>query len=136
MQNNQAPFSVVDKGDPRFRPLLKTLDPLSSELHHSRVNLAKNSAKVIKSDHESLFWEKGLLGSSTPKVLQRKVFFYVGLNFTLREIQEQYDLVPSQFVHYPQDTKIYDESVYYEYRDMYLKTINTILKTSTLKTKL
>ena len=23
LQSNQAPFSVVDKGDPRFRPLLK-----------------------------------------------------------------------------------------------------------------
>ena len=117
MQNNQVPFSVVDKGDPRFRPLLKTLDSLSSELHRSGVGVAKNSAKVIESDHESLFWEKGLLGSSTPKVLQRTVFFYVGLNFVLRGIQEQYDLVPSQFVRYPQDTKIYDESVYYEYRE-------------------
>ena len=123
LQNNQAPFSVVDKGDPRFRPLLKTLDSLSSELHRSGVGVAKNSAKVIESDHESLFWEKGLLGSSTPKVLQRTVFFYVGLNFVLRGIQEQYDLVPSQFVRYPQDTKIYDESVYYEYRE-YVSTNN------------
>ena len=105
LQNNQAPFSVVDKGDPRFCPLLKTLDSLSSELHHSGVGVAKNSAKVIESDHESLFWEKGLLGSSTPKVLQCTVFFYVGLNFVPRGIQEQYDLVPSQFVRYPQDTK-------------------------------
>ena len=117
LQNNQAPFSVVDKGDPRFRPLLKTLDSLSSELHRSGVGVAKNSAKVIESDHESLFWEKGLLGSSTPKVLQCTVFFYEGLNFVLRRIQEQYDLVPSQFVRYPQDTKIYDEFVYYKYRE-------------------
>ena len=117
LQSNQAPFSVVDKGDPRFRPLLKTLDSLSSELHRSGVGAIKNSAKVIEIEHERLFWEKGLLGMSTPKILQRTVFFYVGLNFVLRGVQEQHDLIRSQFVRVPQDMQIYDESVYYEYRE-------------------
>ena len=117
LQNNEAPFSVVDKGDPQFRPLLKTLDSLSSELHRGGVGATKNSAKVIELEHESLFWEKGLLGMSTPKILQRTVFFYVGLNFVLRGVQEQYDLIPSQFVRVPQDMQRYNESVYYEYRE-------------------
>lgn len=117
LQSNEAPFSVVDKGDPQFRPLLKTLDSLSSELHHSGVGVTKNSAKVIELEHESILWEKGLLGMSTPKVLQCTVFFYVGLNFVLRGVQEQYDLIPSQFVRVSQDVQKYDESVYYEYRE-------------------
>ena len=116
LQRNQAPFSVVYKCDSRFCPLLK-LDSLSSELHHSGISVTKNNAEVIEVEHENLFWKKGLLGISTPKVLQHTVFFYVGLNFVLRGIQEQYDLVPSQFVRCPQDTRIYDESVYYEYRE-------------------
>ena len=39
-------------------------------------------------------------------VLQHTGFFYVGLNFVLRGVQEQYDLVPSQFVRFPQDKRI------------------------------
>ena len=117
VQSNQVPFSVLDKGDTRFRPLLKTLDSLSSELHRSGIGVTKNSAKVIELEHENLFWRNGLLGYSTPRILQRTVFFYVGLNFVLRGIQEQHDLVTSQFNHVPQDRGIYDASVYYEYRE-------------------
>ena len=73
---------------------------------------------------------------ATPKTLQRTVFFYVGLNFVLRGVQEQYDLIPSQFVRVPQDMQRYNESVYYEYREyIYRRTTNTDSKTSTRKTK-
>ena len=121
LQSNQAPFSVLDKGDYRFRNLLKTLDSLSSELHSAGIGATKNSAKVIEVEHEHIFWQKGLLGYSTPKILQCTVFFYVGLNFILRGIQEQYDLVVSQFRRVPQDTSVYDESVYYEYTEFISK---------------
>ena len=30
-------------------------------------------------------------------------------------MEEQYSLVPKQFIHFPPDTKIYDADVYYEY---------------------
>ena len=42
----------------------------------------------------------------------------MGLNFVLRGVQEQYDLVPSQFVRSPQDKHVYDSSVYYEYTEL------------------
>ena len=32
LQGNKAPFSVLDKADPCFRELIKTLDTLTSEL--------------------------------------------------------------------------------------------------------
>ena len=82
------------KADHRFRDLLKTLDSLSSDLHRQGVGAVKQNAKVIDPVHEGVFWQKGLLGHSSPKILQRTVFFYVGLNFVLRGVQEQYDLVP------------------------------------------
>lgn len=112
LQNNKAPFSVVDKNDHRFRDLLKTLDSLSSDLHRQGVGAIKHSAKVIDPNHEDVFWREGLLGYSTPKILQRTVFFYVGLNFVLRGVQEQHDLVPHQFTRVPQDVRVYDSSVY------------------------
>ena len=89
--------------------MLKTLDSLSSEMHRSGVGTIRNSAKVIDIEHERIFWEKGLLGMSTPKILQRAVFFYVGLNFVLRDVQEQHDLIRSQFVRVPQNLQVYDE---------------------------
>ena len=108
LQRNGAPFSVLDKSDGRFRALLKTLDTLSCELHREGIGAGKKSAKVVDSEHEMLFLEKNLLGVSTPKLLQRTVFFYVGFNFVLRGVQEQYDLVPNQFHRVPEDRMVYD----------------------------
>ena len=67
---------------------------------------------------EDIFWQKGLLGFSTPKVLQRTVFFYVGLNFVSRGVQEQQDLIPSQFSRVLQDRSVYNTKVYYQYTEL------------------
>ena len=75
LQENGATFSVFDKNDARFRPLLKTLDSLSCDLHKQGVGAVRNSAKIISEEHECVFWEKNLLGFTTPKVLQCTVFF-------------------------------------------------------------
>ena len=72
LQKNKAPFSVLDKADHRFRELFKTLDSLSTDLHRQGVGAVKQSAKVID---EGVFWRKGLLGYSSPKVLQCTVFW-------------------------------------------------------------
>ena len=60
LQNNKAPFSVLDKTDPRFHDLLKTLDSVSSELHRNGIGATKQSAKVIEPAHEDIFWQKSL----------------------------------------------------------------------------
>ena len=121
LQANKAPFSVLDRSNPHFRELLNTLDSLSSNLHRDGVGVTKDSAPVISFDHEDLFWKKGLLGFSSPKVLQHTVFFYVGLNFVLRGSQEQYDLVVEQLKRVPPDFGIYDDSVYYQYTEFISK---------------
>lgn len=118
LQENKAPFSILDKDDHRFKDLLKTMDTVCSDLHRQGIGATKNSAKVIELDHEDTFWRKGLLGYSTPKILQRTIFFYVGLNFVLRGVQEQQDLVPSQFNRVPQDRSVYNTTVYYEYTEL------------------
>ena len=75
IKRNNMPFSVLDKGDYKFRDLLKTLDSVSSNLHHQGIGANRNSAPVIDSRDENLFWEKGLLGYRPAKVLQCTVFF-------------------------------------------------------------
>ena len=121
LQQNKAPFSVLDKSNPNFRDLLKTLDSVSSNLHRDGIGVYKDSANVITADHEQLFWDRGLLGMTSPKQLQETAFFYMGLNFVLRGIQEQYNLVPSQLQRVPPDYYTYDSSVYYEYTEFISK---------------
>lgn len=135
IQNNGAPFSVLNKADHRFRDLLKTLDFLSSTLHSKGIGATKESASVIEVCDEDVFWCMSLVGYSSPKVLQRTVFFYVGLNFVLRGVQEQYDLVPSQFVRYPPDTAIYNADVFYEYVEYISKNNQHSFKDINMKNK-
>ena len=78
LQRNNAPFSVLDEGDirfrdllktldSRFRDLLKTLDSLSCELHKQGVGVVKHSVKVIDLEHKAVFWERSLLGFLHPR---------------------------------------------------------------------
>ena len=115
LQSHNVPFSDLDKSDVRFRSLMNTLDTVSSSLHKEGIRESKESAAVISPADETLFWERSVLGFSTPKLLQVTVFFYVDLNFVLLGVQEQYDLVPSQFFRVPEDRSVYDDSVFYRY---------------------
>ena len=84
-------------------------------MHRQGIGAEKHSAPVVRPEDELLFWEKGLLGYGSPRVLQGTVFFYVGLHFALRGVQEQHDLVPRKFSSVPPETSIYDGYVYYQY---------------------
>ena len=75
------------------------------------------------------------VGYSTPKILQRTIFFYIGLNFVLRGVQEQQDLVPSQFNRVPQDRSVYNTAVYYEYTELVSKNNQHRLKILMHKTR-
>ena len=63
LQRNSASFSTMDKGDSRFRPLLKTLDSLSCELHKQGIGAVKNSANIIEKEHEAIFGRRVSLGT-------------------------------------------------------------------------
>ena len=43
------------------------------------------------------------------------------MHFALRGVEEQYSLVPNQFVRFPPDTAIYEPDVYYEYTELISK---------------
>ena len=53
---------------------------------------------TFTAEEEQALWEKGVLGCTTPKNLQRAVFFYIGKRFCIRGGDEQRKLGPSQFV--------------------------------------
>ena len=135
MQASKVPFNFFDKGDQRFRELHLTLDTVSSELHRNGIGATRNSAQVISTQDEELFWDKGCLGISSPVVLQRTVFFYVGLHFVLRGVQEQHELVPQQFVRNPSDRTIYSADVYYQYTEFISKNNQHRFKDAKVKNK-
>ena len=96
LQEKKVPFSIFDKQSPAFCNLWKTLDIISSTLHREGVGANKKHAAVIEVDHEQVYWDKGLLGYSSPRILQKTVFFYTGLHYALRGVEEQHSLVPEQ----------------------------------------
>ena len=54
-------------------------------------------APLITADEEEKLWESSVLNITTPKGLQRAVFYYVGKCFCIRGGQEQRNLGPSNF---------------------------------------
>jgi hypothetical protein len=81
------------------------------------VGVKKDSAKVITLEEEDLCWEKGTLGTTTPRILQHTVFFYLGLYFVLRGVQEQHDLLLSQLERIPPDYTVFTSDVHYIYTE-------------------
>ena len=110
---NNAPFSIFNKEDPQFRDLQHTVDSISSNLHKKGIGAAHKSTLVVTIEDKIAFWATGLLGMSTPQILQHIMFFNVGLQFCLRGVQEHYNLTLQQFTRFSVDTSIYDDTVYY-----------------------
>ncbi len=99
LKESKAPFSIFDKSNPAFRELQLTLDTVTSNLHREGLGVSKNSATVISSEHEDLFWDKDIFGFKSPKALQRAVFYSVGLQFVLQGVIEHHDLQVKQIKH-------------------------------------
>ena len=132
---NKAEFTILDKSDRRFRELHLTLDSITSELHRTGFGVTKKNAEVISVDLEDLCWKKGSLGTSSPTVLQHTVFFYIGMQFVLRGVQEQHELMVSQLLRVPVDHRIYSPEVYYQYTEYISKNNLHRFKDSKAKNK-
>ena len=117
MQSQKAPFLLLDRSDTRFRELHLTLNSVSSDLHCQGVGATCKSATVISVEDDACFWEKGVMGTSSPAVLQNTVFFYLSLHFVLRGIQEQHDLLVEQLQRVQVDMQVYSDTVYYKYTE-------------------
>ena len=66
-----------------------TMDSLSYDLHSKGIGVQWRSVEIITHEDEDVFWTKGSLVSGSPQRLQHTVFFYIGLQFCLRGVQEQ-----------------------------------------------
>lgn len=99
LQSNNAPFSILDKNNPEFHDLIKTLDTVPSSLHKVIQSMRIYSGREVYWDPTHcllLCWDE-LCVVRNP------------------------DLSPSQLVRVPEDAAVYDDSVYYQYTEFISK---------------
>ena len=67
------------------------------DLHSQGVGTNVCHTPTFTPEEEEKLWLTGVLGTETPKALQRAVFFTIGKRFCVRGGEEQCSLGPSQF---------------------------------------
>ena len=90
------PVRLSDPNNPSFQALHRTLDNRFKQLHSEGVGTTKKQAEIVSFEEEEELWSKGVFSTSSPIALLRAVFFYNGLNFTLRGGEEHRQLKLSQ----------------------------------------
>ena len=108
---NPEALNFLDKRDKRFAALHNSLDSIFRRLRTENVGTIVKHAEVFTREEEQALWEKGTLGTTSPKSLLNAVFFLNGKNFCLRGGEEHRRLALSQVVrHYNPDHYIYTEN--------------------------
>jgi hypothetical protein len=78
-ENPSAP-KIMDKDDPRFRALRSTVDNVFRQLRSQGIGTEVQHAPVITADEEEQLWLSSVLTITTPKGLQRAVYWEVLLH--------------------------------------------------------
>ena len=95
--NPDAP-RFMDRQESCFRDLTRTCDSVYRDLHSKGVGTSVRHTSIFSSEDEAKLWETGVLADTSPKSLQRAVFYYIGKRFCIRGGEEQRKLGPSQFL--------------------------------------
>ena len=90
---NPSTPKFLDKSETCFQEIHATV---YRELHSQGIEVEVCHAPVITPEEDKL-WLSGVLSITSPKALQRCIFFYVGKCFIIRGGQEQRALRPSNF---------------------------------------
>ena len=77
--------------------LRNTLDTVCIQLRKEGIGAEISHAPVVLYEHEMMMWKSGVLGFEPPEALFRAVLMTVGMYFSLRGGQENYDLKVDQF---------------------------------------
>ena len=103
MKENFGASNVISFMDSKTRErdyprLHNAMDRHFRDLRASGIGAERKQASIITADDEKQMWAKGVLGSSSPKVLLQTIFFLNGKNFCFRGRKEHHTLRLSQFV--------------------------------------
>ena len=78
--------------DRDFRDVKTVLDNVMKERALMNLGLVSRQADLITYEMEQNLWSKHLLGDDTPDKLRTTCYFYLGLRFCLRSVQDHYGL--------------------------------------------
>ena len=98
---NRIMLRLVD--GPEFLGLRNVLDNVMKERTAMNIGVTKRQAAIITYEVEENLWNRGILGEDSPDKLRDTVLFLIGINVTLRAVEEHYQLrrpmpdEPSQF---------------------------------------
>ena len=103
MKENFGASNVISFMDSKTRErdyprLHNAMDRHFRDLRASGIGAERKQASITTADDEKQMWAKGVLGSSSPKVLLQTIFFLNGKNFCLRGRKEHHTLRLSQVV--------------------------------------
>ena len=89
---NKLPWKLLEGQGTPFEDVRVVLDNVMKERTAANVGVNKKQACVITLDMENKLWLDGLLGEDSPDKLRNTVLFLIGINVTLRAVDEHYNL--------------------------------------------
>ena len=78
--------------DDKFSPIRNVLDNKMKENAAAGYHRKNRKAEVISQDDEEHMWQKGILGSDSPKKLVDTLIYMIGLHFAPRAVKEHKNL--------------------------------------------
>ena len=97
LDKNPCTPKFLNKEESCFRDIRGTCDSVYRGLRSKGIGAEISHTPLISDEEETQLWKSEVLCTSTPKGLQRAVFYYVGKCFCIRGGQEQRSLGPSNF---------------------------------------
>ena len=76
--------NFLNEEDDRFHGLRGTRDTIACQLREGGIGASVKHTEVISHEEEALLWERGILGTNTPRSLFNAVFFMNGKVLCLR----------------------------------------------------
>ena len=89
---NKIPWKLLEGEGTPFADVRVVLDNVMKERTVANIGVNKKQAGVVTLEMENKLWNEGLLGEHTPDILRNTVLFLIGINTTLRAIEEHYYL--------------------------------------------
>ena len=90
LQINKIHWRLVE--DPDFVDVRTVLDNVMKERAAMNLGLVSRQADLITYDMEVDLWNRNFLGTDTPEKLRTTCYFYLGINFFLRSVQDHYNM--------------------------------------------
>ena len=89
---NKIQLEIAEGKGPEFEDVRIALDNVMKERTAANIGIVKRQAGLVTEDIENSMWQQGILGEDTPEKLRNTVLFLLGLNVTLRAVDEHYNL--------------------------------------------